>query len=221
MWVKKIAKSFLLNAGFYKYVAKPGRINFGDLNRVTPFSTQFGYDRGGPVDRYYIENFLEKNKADISGDVLEIGDNEYTLRFGGSGVSKSHVLHVDEKNPVATYVGDLSNAPDLPDNKFDCIVLTQTLHLIYHYKNAIETCYRILKPGGVLLLTVPGISNIDHNEWGDSWLWSFTGTVIKKILEEVFPYMEMYLLQLLFCMGWVCLKLKRENWTFAIPIINS
>lgn len=29
--------------------------HFGDLKRLTPFSKNFGYERGGPIDWYYIE----------------------------------------------------------------------------------------------------------------------------------------------------------------------
>jgi SAM-dependent methyltransferase len=158
----------------------------GDLNRVTPFSTDFGYDRGGPVDRYYIENFLAASSGHIKGRVLEIGDNEYTLRYGGSRIAVSDILYIDDTNPKATFVGDLSNAPHLPSDSFDCIILTQTLHLIYDYKGALETCYRILKPGGALLLTVPGISHIHHGEWGKYWMWSFTTASIQRMLSEVF-----------------------------------
>ena len=187
MLFKKQIKQVLGSLGLYKRVPTINEVKFGDLYRTTPLSTEFGYDRGGPVDRYYIENFLEKNKADIHGDVLEIGDNDYTLRFGGSKILKSHILHVDDKNPAATYVGDLSNAPQIPDNKFDCIVLTQTLQLIFDFNSAMATCYRVLKPGGVLLLTVPGISNIDYTEWKHLWLWSFTDSAVKKILSGSFP----------------------------------
>jgi glycosyltransferase involved in cell wall biosynthesis len=169
-----------------KFIPQQGRVNKGDLNRTTPFSTQFGYDRGGPLDRYYIESFLKQHNAFIKGKVLEIGDNEYTMRFGGNKVMHSDILHVDEQNTKATFYGDLSHAPHLPDNHFDCIVLTQTLHLIYNYHEAVKTCYRILKPGGALLLTVPGISHIDQGEWKQYWLWSFTGASIKKILAEIF-----------------------------------
>lgn len=187
MLFKKKAKKILNRFGLFRYAPPVKGINFGDFKRTMPFSKEFGYDRGGPIDRYYIENFLEKYKGDIQGDVLEIGDNEYTLKFGGSKVANSHILHVDNKNPAATYVGDLSDAPQIPDNMFDCIVLTQTLHLIYDLKGAIATCYRILKPGGVLLMTVPGISNIDFTEWKHLWLWAFTDSVIKRILSESFP----------------------------------
>jgi len=164
----------------------PGKVQMGDFNRITPFGTDFGYDRGGPVDRYYIETFLENQADKVKGRVLEIGDNEYTLRFGSKRVQESDILHIDDTNPKATFVGDLSQAPFLPDDSFDCIILTQTLHLIYHAKDALETCYRILKPGGTLLLTVPGISHIHHGEWGKYWMWSFTSASIDRMLSEVF-----------------------------------
>jgi glycosyltransferase involved in cell wall biosynthesis len=162
------------------------KINLGDLDRTTPFSTQFGYDRGGPLDRYYIENFLNENSFQIKGRALEIGDNIYTLKFGGNKLEKSDILHVDESNKQATYIGDLSNAPHLPSESFDCIILTQTLHLIYDYKAAIETCYRVLKPGGTLLLTVPGISHIAQDQWSKYWLWSFTDAALQRIMQEHF-----------------------------------
>lgn len=164
-----------------------GTVRAGDFDRTTPFSTQFGYDRGGPVDRYYIENFLQAHTSAIRGRVLEIGDNAYTLQFGGTRVTQSDVLHIHSDNPKATFVGNLSDAPHIPDDSFDCIVLTQTLHLIYDMKGALRTCERILKPGGVLLLTVPGISHIDHDEWNENWLWSFTAASLGRLLSELFP----------------------------------
>lgn len=166
---------------------RKGLRHFGDLHRTTTFSNQFGYDRGGPVDRYYIEGFLKAEAGRVKGRVLEIGDNEYTLRFGGDKVAKSDVLHVHAGNPQATFVGDLTDAPQVPDNAFDCIVLTQTLHLIYDFRAALRTCHRVLKPGGALLLTVPGISPIDRHEWGETWYWSFTQAAVKRLLAETFP----------------------------------
>jgi hypothetical protein len=65
-------------------------------------------------------------------------------------------------------------------------VLTQTLHLIYDVRAAISTLHRILRPGGVLLTTFPGISQIDHYEWGESWYWAFTARSARRLFEEVF-----------------------------------
>jgi SAM-dependent methyltransferase len=182
---KRRLKSILAKMSLY-HPPRTGKINMGDFNRTTPFSYDFGYDRGGPVDRYYIENFLAAESGRVKGRVLEIGDNEYTLKYGGSKLTKSDILHINDTNPKATFVGDLSDAPHLPPDTFDCIVLTQTLHLIYNYKGALETCYRILKPGGALLLTAPGISHIHHGEWGKYWMWSFTGASVDRMLSEVF-----------------------------------
>ena len=159
----------------------------GDFNRLTPFSTSFGYDRGGPVDRYYIEAFLKQESGCITGRVLEIGDNSYTLLYGRGKVTTSDILHVDEKNSAATFIGDISNAPHIPPDIFDCIILTQTLHLIYDFKEALKTCHRILKPGGTLLLTVPYITSIDHGEWNSTWYWAFTDKAFIPLMAETFP----------------------------------
>jgi glycosyltransferase involved in cell wall biosynthesis/SAM-dependent methyltransferase len=164
-----------------------GAVNSGDFKRLAPFCDNFGYERGGPIDRYYIEKFLTDEKVSIRGRVLEIGDNAYTMQHGGAAVTQSDVLHVDENSPYATFVGDLSNAPQLPDGAFDCIILTQTLQFIYDFRAALATCYRILKPGGTLLLTVPGLSPIDKGEWQDIWYWSFTDKAIVRLMADLLP----------------------------------
>lgn len=163
------------------------RIRFGSLRRLTPISRHFGYDRGLPVDRYYIENFLNHHSSDIKGRVLEIGDDSYTRQFGGDRVTQRDVLHVTEGNPIATFVGDLTNADQIPSDSFDCFVLTQTLHLVYDFRAALNTIYRILKPGGVVLATVPGISHKSIDEWEEYWCWAFTTASCKRLFTEFFP----------------------------------
>ncbi|NEO11125.1 MULTISPECIES: glycosyltransferase [unclassified Moorena] len=164
-----------------------GSVNFGSLRRITPISREFGYDRGLPIDRYYIEKFLAHRSNDIQGRVLEIGENTYTCRFGADQVTKSDVLHVVEGNPQATFVGDLTNADHIPSEAFDCVILTQTLHLIYDMRTALGTLHRILKPGGVLLVTFPGISQIVKCDWGDDWCWALTSQSAGLLFEELFP----------------------------------
>jgi hypothetical protein len=61
------------------------------------------------------------------------------------------------------------------------------LHLIYDVRLALSTLHRILRPGGVLLTTFPGISQIDHYDWGESWYWAFTSLSARRLFEEVFP----------------------------------
>jgi SAM-dependent methyltransferase len=164
-----------------------GWVQFGKLRTVTPVSRLFGYDRGLPVDRYFIEGFLSANETDIKGRVLEVADSTYTRQFGGQRVTEKEVLHVCAGNPKATIVADLTSGDTLPSNSFDCIILTQTLQFIYELRPAVQTLHRILKPGGVLLLTVPGISQIsryDMERWGDHW--RFTTLSAQKLFQEVF-----------------------------------
>lgn len=164
-----------------------GQVNFGNLRRVTPIGIEFGGDRGLPIDRYYIENFLARRAKDIRGRVLEIEDNTYTRKYGGSSVEISDVLHVTEGNPLATIVADLTHADHVPSDTFDCVIFTQTLQLIYDVRSAIRTLHRILKPSGVLLTTFPGISQIEqHYKWGD-WYWAFTTQSARRLFEEAFP----------------------------------
>ena len=163
-----------------------GRVRFGDLRRVTPISQSFGFDRGLPVDRYYIERFLAQNSSEIVGRVLEVGDDAYTRRFGGSRVTSSDVLHVAAGNPRATFVGDVTDPRVLPDNAFNCIIFTQTLQLVYDVRSAVVQLRRALAPGGVLLVTAPGISQIDRGEWGKTWFWSFTPAAMERLFGDVF-----------------------------------
>ena len=160
-------------------------VSLGDLRRVTPLSRVFGFDRGGPVDRRYIEAFLTRNSGDVRGRVLEVKDDSYTRRFGGSRVTSSDVLDIHPGNACATFIDDLAAGTQLPTDAFDCIVLTQTLQLVFDVRAAIQTVHRILKPGGVALVTVPGITQIPRAE-APSWYWSFTESSARRLFETAF-----------------------------------
>ncbi|HJU90702.1 MAG TPA: glycosyltransferase [Gemmatimonadaceae bacterium] len=165
-----------------------GAVRMGALRRLEPLSRDWGFDRGRPVDRYYIERFLSSYSGDIRGTVLEVADDTYTTRFGGDKVQRREVLDLSPRNPAATIVGDLSQDDLLPDETFDCMIVTQTLQLVYDIPKAVGTLYRALKPGGVLLVTVPGISQIARDgreQWNDCW--RFTDFSARRLFAEHFP----------------------------------
>lgn len=162
-----------------------GAVRFGDLRRLEPISRTFGFDRGLPVDRYYIERFLARGR--ITGRVLEIGDDTYARKFG-RGVEAVDVLDIEASNPRATIVADLASGEGLPETAFDSIICTQTLLLVYDVSAAVRNLARMLKPGGVLLATVPGISPVcraEMEQHGD--YWRFTSLAVRRLFEEVFP----------------------------------
>ncbi len=157
--------------------------------RLTPLSTYFGYDRGTPIDRVYIEAYLGRHAADIRGRVLEVKDASYTGRFGGARVVRSDVADVDATNAAATLIADLERPETFPAAAFDCFILTQTLHLIYDYRSALRSAERLLRPGGVLLLSCPAITPLDG--WslrqGGGDYWRFTARAVARLLAETFP----------------------------------
>ncbi len=160
---------------------------FGSFRRVTPIHAGFGMGRGTYIDRYYIERFLEDNSSNIKGRVLELSDNAYTVRFGGNRVTRSDILDIRPDHPQATIIGDLTAADSIPSDSFDCIILTQVLNFIYDIRAAVETVHRILKPGGCVLVSVPGIAPLSPDEMeycGD--YWRFTRLSLRGLFEEVF-----------------------------------
>jgi SAM-dependent methyltransferase len=164
-----------------------GRVSFGDLRRLSPISRKFGLDRGRSIDRYYIEYFLSCHADDIRGRVLEIKDSAYTQRYGRGRVNAFDVLDIAEDNPQATIIADLTSADNVPSDTFDCIILTQTLHFIYDLKAAVQTLRRILKPGGTLLATFPGISLTSCAHFDEHYNWALTTLSARRLFVEAFP----------------------------------
>lgn len=159
---------------------------FFTLRHATPLSNEWGFDRGTPIDRYYIEQFLGEHAADIRGRALEVKSAAYTERFG-SGVTQADVLDIAEAgNPNATIVTDLTAADAIPGDQFDCFILTQTLQFIYDVRAAITHAHRLLKPGGVLLATVPVVSRIAPRYGRETDYWRFTAASCTRLFGDVF-----------------------------------
>jgi len=162
-------------------------MDFSLLRSVEPQSRAFGSDRGRPIDRHYIGNFLETHAADIRGHVLEFGDATYTRRIGGKRVQRSDVLYPRKGHLKATIIADIEVPNTLEAAAFDCIVCTQVLMYIFDTRAALRSLRRALKPGGVLLATFPGISQIsrhDMDTFGE--FWRFTSLSAARLFNEVF-----------------------------------
>lgn len=156
-----------------------GPLWLGPMRRVTPISPNFGFERGIPVDRYYIAEFFDRHSEHIGGRVLEVGERLYARERGAfsarqrneppppvrSTVTSLDVLDLSASNPEATVVADLGAADaGMPADAYDCIICTQTLQFVYDMPAAVRNLHRALAPGGSLLLTVPGISQISAAE---------------------------------------------------------
>lgn len=199
----------------------------GGRNRFKPFSRAFGSERGQPIDRFYIDAFMRANADAIRGDVLEIGDVTYARALGGDRVSQVDVLCPVAGDPETTIVADLTNAPQLPDDAFDCIILPQTLQFIYDHRAAVRTLRRILRPGGTVLASLPfisALSGIDMTRWGEYWRYTSVGA--KRLFADEFGEENVearaygnLLVATAFIHGFAVADLDPEDFTYYDPLI--
>jgi SAM-dependent methyltransferase len=109
-------------------------------------------------------------------------------KFGGTRVARSDVLDFVADKPRHTLQADLVRADHIPADTFDCIICTQTLQMIFDIRAAVAQLWRILVPGGVLLVTSHGISRISRREGVDDWgeYWHLTRQSAHKLFAEAF-----------------------------------
>jgi hypothetical protein len=148
-----------------------------------PLSQVWGLDRGLPIHRHYLAHFLSEFSPVIRGHCLEFQEDSYTTRFGGLAVEKLDILHLDHTAPQATIVADLTKPNSIPSDSFDCIICTHVLHVVLHLDKLIAELYRILKPGGSLLVAVPHISMCGARSHE---IWRFTPEGLAAILGKAF-----------------------------------
>lgn len=197
------------------------------LRKLEPHRRNFGADRGACIDRFYIEQFIAEHSRDLRGCVAEFESDLYARRFGGDAVEHCEVLDVNEKNDRRTMTVDLSKEQDVPKDYFDCIVCTQTLFLIEDYRAALRSLHAMLREGGVLLMTVPGIcqrvpDRLLAGEGED--LWRFTARSAARVSAAVFgaenvaiqPYGNV-LTAVAFLHGLVQAELTQEELAFNDP----
>jgi len=158
-----------------------------------PVSRVFGFDRGTPIDRRYIEAFLAANAASVRGRVLEVGDDAYSRRFGRGRIECAEVLAFRDAGARPqggakdVVTGDLTDTATLPAARYDCFVCTQVLNFVYDVAAAVRGAHHVLVPGGTLLVTVAGIGPVsrwDADRWGD--FWRFTPQSLERLLREAF-----------------------------------
>lgn len=140
-----------------------------------PLSAHYGTERGTPIDRYYVDQFVRRHSDDLRGIALEVGGANYLTRFGGRrSLTAIDVLDIDPGNDAATVIGDLRRLDAIADGAYDCVLLVQVLSFIDDVVAAVAEAARIVRPGGTLLVTVPGMAPLDPEAPPGLESWRFT-----------------------------------------------
>lgn len=149
-----------------------------------PLSSHWGFDRGTPVARYFIDRFMEANRSDITGVALEIKSPLYIDQLG-SGIEHTDILDIDSANTCANIIADLATADNVASDRYDCVLVNETLQFVYDLHGAVGHLHRMLKPGGALLVTVPCTAQRDRELAGVEY-WRFTDVLCERLFAERF-----------------------------------
>lgn len=162
-------------------------VRWGNTRRLEPFSHRFGFDRGTPIDRYYMGGFLAAHAGGIRGVVGEVAEPQYAVRFGGADVQAIEVIDLDPRNPHATLVGDLAEPDALPPCAFDSLIVTQTLQYLASPETALRGFGRAMRPGATLLGAVPALTPHDLHEPSSTDYWRFWPAGVEALLARALP----------------------------------
>jgi hypothetical protein len=164
------------------------------LDRTEPFSRVFGLDRGSAIDRRFMDDFIQNNAKHLQGSVLEVGDDQYTYKYG-SKIIKSAILAGNTHSCRSRCYpsADLTKHESLAEvGIYDCVIATNVLNFIYDIDSAVKGLAKLVKPGsGVVLVTVAGIvsvSRYDYERWGD--YWRFNDMSVRYLFERHFRQVE-------------------------------
>jgi SAM-dependent methyltransferase len=145
----------------------------------------WGEERGLVVDRLFIERFLARHADDVRGRVLAYHDASYATRYGRHRLVACDVLDADATNPAATVVADLGDAAQIASGAYDCILLPHVVQLLGDPAAALAVCAHALKPGGVLLATVPTAGRIEDGGPRTDY-WRFAPERLAELLAAAF-----------------------------------
>ncbi len=128
-------------------------------------------------DRYLLKQQIKKYAHYIKGVVLDAGSGEIRRYKSFFKFEKYLTLDIRPESG-ADIVDSIENIP-LENNRVDSIISTQVLEHVKNPTKAVNEFYRVLKPGGHCLITVPQLNEL-HEEPHD--YFRFT----KFVLEEIF-----------------------------------
>ncbi|MBC7688941.1 MAG: class I SAM-dependent methyltransferase [Aquabacterium sp.] len=109
------------------------------------------------IHLYFLLQDLKKAILEYGkGDLLDLGCGNKPYEEWYKPVTKSQVgCDIMQSSENKVDVICLATALDFPDHSFDTILCTQVLEHVFDHHTLLKEAHRVLRPGGVIILTVP------------------------------------------------------------------
>lgn len=129
-------------------------------------------------DRELLRRFVAAHAPAMRGHILDIGGGNRRYASLFAHAASFEVVDVDPGQQPDV----VASADSLPmdDATYDGILCTQVLGDVWDVRRAVAEMVRVLKPGGLLLIT-ESLLNEEHDAPQD--FWRFTQYALRKLLE--------------------------------------
>ena len=116
------------------------------------------------------------------GRLIDLGCGNMPFRSFVSGQLIGYdSLDLFPRHTLVTYVGDIQNMTMIQDETYDTALCMEVLEHVPDPFRAAREIYRILKPGGILVMSVPHLSRL-HDEPHDYYRYTRHG--VRCLLEQ-------------------------------------
>ena len=148
-------------------------------------------DKSYSVRRAYVDSFFMSNVSIIppGGKILDIGGKKKNKR-GFFNIEeydfKVEYANIDESTDP-DYICDVSTLP-MASNRYDAVILSEVVEHLREPREALAEAYRVLKPGGRLLICTPFLFRVhadpyDFARYTDYWFDSTLKSIGFKNLQ--------------------------------------
>ena len=115
-----------------------------------------------------ILGLIEKNEGAHVLDVgcggggfsRQVADRVETDNISGIDIVEKSVVNARKSNAINASVADCENPFPLADSSFDIVVSNQVIEHLGNTDNFIKEIYRILRPGGVCIISTPNLASL-------------------------------------------------------------